>query len=102
MGKPEEALLYRGKLRELLTTLPQGTLPTLPVLLSLAMMAVTLDEQEEARALYLSLRPFQGYHWWVLVDRLLGVLATCCRDWDAAARHFAEAETLARREGLLP
>jgi DNA-binding CsgD family transcriptional regulator len=102
MGTSGEVVLSREKLQELLTTLPQGTLPTLPILLSLAQMATTLGDQENARALYLSLRSFQGYHWWVLVDRLLGVLATCCGDWEAAARHFAEAEALARREGLLP
>ncbi len=102
MGKPDEAYRSRGKLLELLATLPQGTLPTLPILLSLALLAVAQGEQEEARALYLSLHPFQGCHWWVLVDRVLGALATRCGDWAAAAKHFAEAEATARREGLLP
>jgi DNA-binding CsgD family transcriptional regulator len=102
MGKQNEAHRYREQLRALLTRLPPGTLPTLPILLALALAALAQREQAEARTLYHGLLAFEGQCCWFLVDRVLGAIATCSGDGDAAAAHFARAEETARREGLLP
>ncbi len=100
-GKQEEAQRYREELRALLARLPPGTLPTLPLMLALALLALARGEPEEARALYQALLPFQGQCCCFLVDRVLGAIAACSGDGNAAA-HLARAEEIARREGLLP
>lgn len=100
--KRDEATRYREKLQELLTRLPTGTLPTLPIMLALALIAVALGEQEQALTLYEDLLPFQGQHCWFLVDRVLGAIATGSGNRNTAATHLARAEAIARREGLLP
>lgn len=100
-GKQAEAQRYRGELRALLMRLPPGTLPTLPLMLALALLALARGEPEEAQALYQGLLPFQGQCCCFLVDRVLGSIAACSGDGNAAA-HLARAEEIARREGLLP
>jgi DNA-binding CsgD family transcriptional regulator len=98
----DEAARSLEKLQELLTRLPAGTLPTLPILLGLALLAVALGKRAQAAELYQELLMFQGQHCWFLVDRILGAIATFSGDWPAAERHFSRAEATARRENLLP
>src|SRR5579871_97682 len=102
LGKRYEAHLYQEKWQDYLTKLPTGTLPTLPILLALALLVMAQGEPAQATAIYHDLRAFQGYCCWFLVDRVLGELATFAGDWNAAEMHLARAEAVARREGLLP
>ncbi len=90
------------RLQELLTRLPAGTLPALPILLGLALLAVALGKRELAAELYHQLLAFQGQHCWFLVDRILGSAAAFAGDWPAAELHLTRAEAIARRENLLP
>lgn len=102
LGKRHKAHLYLEKWQGDLTNLPPGTLPTLPIMLALAMLVMALGEQAQASELYHSLLPFQGCCCCLLVDRVLGDLAAFSGDGNAAELHFARAEAIARREGLLP
>ncbi len=61
-----------------------------------------MGDQELVAALYPQLLPFRGQHYWFVVDRVLGMLATFQRDWERAAIHLDEAVTTARRENLRP
>lgn len=101
-GKQDEAKLFTAKLEALLTRLPSGTLSTLPLLLAQALLAVALGERKQAITLYQHLLPFEGQYCWLLVDRVLGAIATLSGDWQAAEMYLASAETTALREGLLP
>jgi DNA-binding CsgD family transcriptional regulator len=100
--KRDEARLAMGTWQDYLAKLPPGTLPTLPIMLALAVMLISLSEQEQALEVYHNLQPFQGYHCWFLADRVLGELAAYAGDANAAEIHFVRAEAIARREGLLP
>ncbi len=102
MGKSEEARAAMAQEERLLDALPNGILPTAPLLMCLALTAMTLDEQARAIQLYSPLRAFQGQLYWFLVDRVLGMLAALRGNWEVAAAHFAAAEATARREDLRP
>jgi DNA-binding CsgD family transcriptional regulator len=68
----------------------------------LALLAIALGDRERAATLYPRLRAFAGQHYWFLVDRVLGEMATLCEDRDRAMAHLSAAEVTARREGLRP
>jgi DNA-binding CsgD family transcriptional regulator len=102
LGKREEANAHLAELEVLLAKLPAGTLPTAPVMTCLALIAITLDDQERIANLYPKLLPFRGQHYWFLVDRVLGEIATLRRDWEMAMLHLSAAEATAQREGLRP
>jgi DNA-binding NarL/FixJ family response regulator len=102
MGKEEEAHASMAQLEVHLTTLPVGILTTAPLMICLALTAMTLGDNERAKRLYPHLLAFHGQHYWFLVDRVLGMLALHDGQWDAAGVHLAAAETIARREGLQP
>ncbi len=101
-AKWDGARLSLGKWRDHLAKLPTGSLPTLPLMLAQAVIVIALGEREQAIELYQTLRPFQGYHCWFLADRVLGELAAYAGNRETAGMHFARAEAIARREGLLP
>jgi DNA-binding CsgD family transcriptional regulator len=71
-------------------------------MMCLALTAIALADYERARRLYAPLLAFAGQHYWFLVDRVLGLIATLCGEWEAAALHLAAAEATAEREGLHP
>ncbi|HLW02770.1 MAG TPA: LuxR C-terminal-related transcriptional regulator [Ktedonobacterales bacterium] len=102
LEKRDEARRFELQLQSLLAKVPPGTLPTLPIMLALAFLALARSEQALALELYQHLLAFHGYYCWFLVDRVLGLLATNAGNWDAAAAHLASAEATARRERLLP
>jgi DNA-binding CsgD family transcriptional regulator len=102
MGKEQEARAYIARVEAQLALLPAGILPTAPLLICLALTAMTLGDHERAMQLYPALLAFGGQHYWFLVDRVLGMLALHDGQWDAADVHLAAAETTARREGLQP
>lgn len=73
--------------------------------LALAQLAVgywRLGEYPRAAACYTALRPFQGQCSPVLIDRGLALAALVSGDQDAARRHLADAEQVARRAGMRP
>jgi predicted ATPase/DNA-binding CsgD family transcriptional regulator len=102
LGKEEEARTHIRRVENHLAVLPIGILPTAPLLTCLVLTAMALGDNERARHLYPALLAFRGQHYWFLVDRVLGMLALHDGQWEAAARHLAEAEVTARREGLQP
>ncbi len=102
VGKCEEALVSITRLERILELLPDGILPTAPMMVCLALTAINLDDHERAIRLYMPLLAFRGQHYWFLVDRVLGMLATLSSDWETAAMHLTAAEETAKREGLLP
>jgi DNA-binding CsgD family transcriptional regulator/tetratricopeptide (TPR) repeat protein len=102
MGKQEEAIAYMARLETQLALLPVDILPTAPILMCLTLTAIVLGEHQRAIKLYPRLLAFQGQHYWFLVDRILGLLATLNGDWKVAEAHLTAAEATARREKLLP
>jgi DNA-binding CsgD family transcriptional regulator len=101
-GKREEASAYLTELESLLAELPPGTLPTASIMTCLALIAIALGDQERAANLYPQLQAFSGQHYWFLVDRVLGEIATLCGDWDMATVHLSAAEKTSQCEGLRP
>ena len=101
-GKKDEVPLHMEKWQDYLTKLPTGTLPTLPIMLAMALLVMAQGAQTQAQELYHKLLPFQGYYCRFLVDRILGDLAIFFGDGNAAEMHLGRAEAIARREGLLP
>lgn len=102
LEKHEDAFAYIAKLQRLLTEQPKVTLLTAPIITCLALLALATDNAELAVELYPQLLTFRGQHYWFLVDRVLGVIATIRQDWEKAEIHLAEAEITARRENLRP
>jgi len=102
MGKQEEAQASMASVETHLDRLPEGILPTAPLLICLALTAVTLGDQERAVLLYPRLLAFRGQHYWFLVDRILGLLAVARDDWETARMHLSAAQAIAGREGLRP
>jgi DNA-binding CsgD family transcriptional regulator len=102
IGKREEARASMASLETHLDRLPEGILPTAPLLICLALTAVALGDQERAVLLYPRLLAFRGQHYWFLVDRILGLLAREHDDWETARIHLAAAQAIAGREGLRP
>ena len=102
MGKQEEARASIASVETHLDRLPEGILPTAPLLICLALTAVALGDQERAVLLYPRLLAFRGQHYWFLVDRVLGLLARERDDWETARMHLSAAQAIAGREGLHP
>ena len=102
LGKREEAWKSIARVEHMLDLLPDGILATAPMRMCLALTSIALDDHERARSLYTHLQAFRGQHYWFLVDRVLGLIATLCGDWKTAAMHLTAAEATARREGLYP
>jgi DNA-binding CsgD family transcriptional regulator len=102
LGKREQAWAYLGELETQLAQLPAGTLPTAPLLTGLALLALALGDQQRVAQLYPQLLAFRGQLYWFLVDRVLGEMATCCREWERAMSHLSSAAMTAKREGLRP
>lgn len=102
LGKKKEAYAYSARLELLLSELPPGALPTAPIVTCLALMAIALDNHEQAANYYPILQAFRGQHYWFLVDRVLGQLATLLKDWDMALVYLTAAKETAQREKLRP
>jgi DNA-binding CsgD family transcriptional regulator len=101
-GKREAATASMVELEALLAALPAGTLPIVPTMICLGLIAIALGDEERAAHLYPRLQAFSGQHYWFLVDRILGELATLGGEWDRARVHLAAAEETSQSEGLRP
>lgn len=102
LGKRAEAQISMAHVERILEILPDGILPTAPMRVCLALSAIALGDNVYAKNLYTPLQAFRGQHYWFLVDRILGLLATLKGEWEDAEIHLEEAEVIARREGLQP
>jgi DNA-binding NarL/FixJ family response regulator len=102
IGKREEAWASMARVEGHLDRLPEGILPTAPLLICLTLSALALGDHESATRFYPALLTFSGQHYWFLVDRVLGMIALHDERWEAAAEHLAAAEAIARREELRP
>ncbi len=101
-GKREEARTSMVSVEAHLDRLPEGILPTAPLLVCLALISLALGDQERAALLYPRLLAFRGQHYWFLVDRVLGLLASERHDWETARMHLSAAQSIAKRESLAP
>jgi DNA-binding CsgD family transcriptional regulator/tetratricopeptide (TPR) repeat protein len=101
-GKREEAHACMIELEALLSELPKDKLPIRPIMVCLALLAVALRDQEQAAKFYPELLAMSGQHYWFLVDRVLGEVATLLGDWEKASMHLSTAEAIAQRENLRP
>lgn len=101
-GKREEARTSMVSVEAHLDRLPEGILPTAPLLVCLALTSLALGDQERAVLLYPRLLAFRGQHYWFLVDRVLGLLARERDDWETARMHLSAAQSIAKRESLAP
>ncbi len=83
-------------------TLPAGALPVAPALAQLGAVAVLRHDLVAADRLYRALLPYSGQFHWVLIDRVLGMLARTLGDQAVAGGHLASAAAAALREGMRP
>lgn len=102
LGKRDEASASIGRVERLLASLPEGILPIAPLGMCLTLTAIALGDYKRAKRLYRPLLAFAGQHYWFLVDRVLGLIATLCGEWETAALHLAAAEATAECEELHP
>jgi len=75
MGKEQEARAYMARVEAQLALLPAGILSAAPLLICLALAAMTLGDHGRTTRLYPALLAFGGQHYWFLVDRVLGMLS---------------------------
>ncbi len=101
-GKTAESRACMDELEMLLEAVPLGTTPTAEPLAYLTQIAPALGDHERLSRYYARLITFKGQFHDLLIDRLLGEIETRQEDWAAAQAHLAAAESLARREELLP
>jgi DNA-binding NarL/FixJ family response regulator len=102
LGKREEASASMVRLERLLQSMPEGILPIAPLGMCLTLTAIALGDYKRARRFYKPLLAFAGQHYWFLVDRVLGLIATLCGEWEMAELHLAAAEATAECEELHP
>ncbi|WP_201390231.1 helix-turn-helix transcriptional regulator [Ktedonobacter sp. SOSP1-85] len=96
-GKRKEALAVLEELETLILPLPAGSMAMVHVLSHMATIVVSLGESERAERLYTLLLPYHGQFHAILIDRLLGSLATLLKDFTAAQDYLRAAEVVARR-----
>jgi predicted ATPase/DNA-binding NarL/FixJ family response regulator len=102
LGKKKEAVASSAGLETLLLELPPGTLPTAPIMTCLALIEMGMGDYEKASTYYPILQTFRGQHYWFLVDRVLGMIATYLKDWDTAMIYLTAARETAQREWIHP
>jgi len=103
VGKREEAQAHVAHLEALLASTAPGSMPTAPILVFLADMALQMGDHQRILRFYPPLLVFEGqHHNLFLIDRILAAIETLKGDWTAAETHLASAEALARREGVRP
>ncbi|MGH2534577.1 MAG: helix-turn-helix transcriptional regulator [Thermomicrobiales bacterium] len=101
-GDEASAERVASETAELVAALPAPSLPRVPALSDLGLYAARIDDAAAMRHWYDELLPYAGQFHWILVDRVLGVLAAAIGDAAAADRHFAAARTVALRGGIRP
>ncbi len=99
-GKRAEALACAQEVEGLIATQPEGTIPVMCALCTLAIMALDMGDYERAGRYYPQLLPLQGLYDCYLVDRVLGEIETATGDHNSAARHLKLAESTARSNQL--
>lgn len=109
LDQRQEAAVAFHELVSMLTELPRdGAWAT--TVIYLAEGCVYLDDVSRAQTIYDQLIPYDGrnvisgFHLSLYgpVGRLLGMLATVMKHWEAAERHFIGARALATRQGARP
>lgn len=101
-GDVEAAQRTATETAGVIASLPAGALPRAPAMAQLGLLAARTGDLTAVRRWYAELRPYAGQHHWVLVDRVLGVLAAATGETAAAERHLAAAGTTAVRGGIQP
>ncbi len=94
-----------GSLREqvgMLAVQRSGSLPYASAASTLLLLASGVGDRARTASLLLELQACRGQHHWFLVDRILAAGEALLGNEAAAHAHLDAAESLARREGLLP
>jgi predicted ATPase/DNA-binding CsgD family transcriptional regulator len=102
LGQHDEALRCLAELQRLSDLVDAQSRARGLALAQLAVGYWRLGEATRAAACYAPLLPFQGQCSPVLIDRGLAIAALASGDQDAATRHLADAEQLARGAGMRP
>jgi DNA-binding CsgD family transcriptional regulator len=101
-GKQQEALACMCEVETLLMSQQEGTMVMADAVSVLALIALTMQNHERVAYYYPRLLPFQRRCDVLLIDRVLGAMATLLGKWSEAKAHLSVAEEIARREGFLP
>ena len=102
VGDRQAADRVVAETERLVAGLGPAAVPRAPALAELGLVAALRGDPGQARDRHAALLPFAGQLHWVLVDRVLGMLAAAFGDLPQAERHFAAALTMAERGGLAP
>jgi DNA-binding CsgD family transcriptional regulator len=103
-GDLDQASMFFEQVRPALATIPRDVRWS-PTIAYASEVAAALGDLETARLCYRLLLPYGAYHvgsttgYIGAVTRLLGILATALRDFDAADQHLAKAVTMENRIG---
>jgi DNA-binding CsgD family transcriptional regulator len=87
---------------ELVVPLPLQSFQRGCALGMMVLTAVDLKDRERAARYYEQLVIFEGRQFWFVVDRSLGALALCLREYDRALRHLEAAQTMTERGEMRP
>ena len=101
-GKQHEALACMDEVEMLLASQQEGMILTADAVSKVAMMAVMMGDEQRVARYYPKLVAFQELYIDFLIDRVLGEMETLLGTWSQAQDHLSRAETMARREGLIP
>jgi predicted ATPase/DNA-binding CsgD family transcriptional regulator len=101
-GKRREVASCINEVETLLTSQQEGSMVIADALSKLALIALSLDDRERMARYYPRLLPFQGRGMEFFLDRVLGEMETLLGYWSQAQAHLSRAETMARREGVVP
>ena len=86
----------------LVSALPVGSLPQAPSIAQLGIIAVRTEDQPAMRRWRTELQVYKGHFHWVLMDRVLGMLAIGLGDQDAAVEHLTSARETAASGQIRP
>jgi DNA-binding NarL/FixJ family response regulator len=82
--------------------MPGGSVAAGPILVCLAVMALSERDRARLGRYYQALLPFSGQYYWFLVDRVLAAIEIGFGDWSSAESHLAAAEAVAGRAAMRP
>jgi DNA-binding CsgD family transcriptional regulator len=83
-------------------SLPAGSLPRAPSMAQLGIVAVRRSDRQSAERWLAELVPHSGQFHWVLMDRVLGMLAAFLGDESAARTYFKQGRSIAARGQIRP
>ncbi len=102
LGDWRAARLCLDEQEELLVPLPRQSFQRGCALNMMALTAAAMNDRERSARYYEQLLRFEARQFWFVVDRSLGALALCLREYERARRHLEAAQAITERGGMLP